>query len=263
MDLRKTIVIPPLSSKTPKPKKRRYINVKLVFAAQSLWLLSKLIGVAISLLLHTALGYILTVISVDVAIQRWCMAGCLVIIVLVDRLLLAPFHLGFYAFWYDAVFEEKPCIATCFEAYRKRRYQLSLRYAVFSLCGRIALITLYTSPAAVLLSLGDVLWESTANGGAPLAALCCRLAGWLLLAASVFLAAWHLSRFSLTIFFLPESGKVFRAARRSLAATKGKGGEILWLYIRYFGAFLLCWLLVPLWCILPRFYLSLAEKMKK
>jgi hypothetical protein len=250
-----------LSSKPPTSEKRRRIKAKSVFAVQSLWLLSKLIGVAVSLLLHTVLGLILTSFSVNVAIQPWCTAGGILIIVLIDRLLLAPFQLGFYAFWYDVAKEETPRVATCFDAYRKRRYRLSLRYAAFSLCGRIVLIVLYTAPAAALLSLGDVLWE--AAGGAPLAALGCRLAGWLLLAAGSFLAAWHLTRFSLTVFFLPESGKVLWAARRSLAATKGKSGEILWLYIRYFVAFLLCWLLIPLWYILPRFYLSLAKKAKK
>ncbi len=263
MEHQKTIVIPPLSEETTKRKKACHINKKTIFAVQSLWLLSKLIGIAISLLLHTGLNYFLTFFSVDVAIQPWCTAGCLIAVILIDRLLLAPFHLGFYAFWYDTISEEAPRIATCFEAYRKRRYRLSLRYALFSLVGKIILIILYTAPAAALLTLGDVLWTSSTNVGAPLAALFCRLAGWLLLAAGGFLVTWHLVRFSLTVFFLPESGKVLTAVRRSLAATKGKSGEILWLYIRYFGAFLLCWLLIPAWCILPRFYRSLAEKAKK
>lgn len=262
MDLRKTTVLPPLPTTAKPRRKAPPVAAKTVFAVQGLWLGSKLTGVLLSLLFHTLLMPLLSTVIRDPWWLQTARIGGLLLLTVIDRLIFAPFQLGFYAFWYDVAAERHPTVSVCFEAYRRRRYRLSLRYAFCSLFYRLVTAVLCTAPSLALLTLSDVLWAA-ADSVAPLGALCCRAAGWLFLSAGAFLWAVLTVRFSATVFFLPESGRVLTAARRSLTVTKGHSGALLWLYIRFAAAFLLWFLLLPVWLILPRFYRSFAQKIQK
>lgn len=174
---------------------------------------------------------------------------------LLDLFLLSPFYLGVTAFRYDSAVKTPP-VSACFEAYRRRRYALSLRWRLTKWGGLAASALLCFFPALCLFGVSS----TSDSTSVPLSLLLLRSAASLLCVAGGIVWSLWMLRYAVAGFFVPETGSVRTALQRSARVTRRHRNTFTRLFARYSGALFLCPLIVPSIVVLPLFYRALATK---
>lgn len=194
------------------------------------------------------------------AAQTLFTAAALLVVLLLDLLLLSPFYLGVTAFRYDSGSAAPAPVSACFAAYRRRRYRLALRWRLTMWLVRGGSGLLCLLPALFLFGRSDAL---SAEKYAVLAAPLCRAAGSLLAVGGGIVWGLWMLRYAAAGFFVPETGSVREALRRSSHVIRPHRGALVRLYLRFSGGFLSCVLILPAPVVLPLFYRALARQVRE
>lgn len=228
------------------------------FAAQALALFARagLTVLQVMLLRFTAFPAVTGRFPFPTAIvESTLQAAAVGLCLLLDWLLLSPFYLGKAALFFDLAAGNRTGLSACFDAYRPRRWRLSLRW-------RLSFGTLKGAVALLLfgpffwLAESQVLLSATPIGGlSPL--LLCRLSMLLwLTAGGILWCLWRL-RYAAIGLFLPECGRIFSSLAASRRLVR-RHREALWRQCLHRAIlFLPCLLIIPAIFCLPLFWLPL------
>lgn len=178
--------------------------------------------------------------------------SALFLTLLPDLFLLSPFYLGLTAFRYDSAVNTPP-VSACFAAYKHRRYGLSVRWRLvkWGIMSGSGLLCFF--PALCLFWL-----SGTSDFSASSAAILLPLAASLLcVSGGIVWGIWML-RYAAAGFYVPETGCVRTALKRSVRVTRHRKNALIRLFFRFGGGFLLCVFILPSLIVIPLFYRALA-----
>lgn len=231
------------------------------FAAQALALFARL-GLTVLQVILLHLAELPAVTSrfpfPTAAVTEALKAAVLGLCLLLDWLFLSPFYLGKAVLFYDIAAGNRPGLAACFDAYRPRRWQLSLRWRLIfgGMKGGSAL--LFLLPAFLLEGWHPLLSAAPLGGLSP--AFLCRLAAfsWLM-AGGILWCLWRL-RYAAVCLFLPECGRVFPSLAASVRLVRRHREVLLHRCLRRASLLLPCLLIIPTVFCWPLFSLRLYRQ---